>query len=95
MAYTALELPKNTWTLISAVDVTYQVRTLGRTRVWAYEGSTIPSDTPESSKAQPFWILSDNSHDTEDYEDRIYENISGESLWLYSERTKTIVVKGN
>jgi len=95
MAYTSLEIPKDTWTLVATTDLNYQVRTLGRTRIWAYEGTDIPTAIPNTSSNQPFWILSDTALDNEDYEDRIYENNSGESLWLYSEGTDTIVVKGN
>lgn len=90
--YVNVEIVPNTWTLISDVDVLYQVRTGGTVRIWTYEGTTIPTATPSYTSNEPFWLLSDGSTDTEDFEDRFYETKVGESLWLYSE-SKTVVVK--
>lgn len=90
--YVSIEIPANIWTLISSADVFYQVRTGGFTRIWSYEGVTIPTEAPVYSSNQPYWLLSDGSTDIEDYEERLYTNVAGESLWLYSKSKTTVVV---
>lgn len=93
MAYTVIPVPANTWTEIASQSNVLTIFTSGYSKIYAYEGTTIPTDVPnDSDLTQPFAKITNNSTDKEDFIERSYQNTVGETLWLYSVNSATKVI---